>query len=193
MRWLVIVAVILAIALTIGLAFQAWLQVAAPAAHGSVTATLGETRPCDGSSSGDGTVTCREAPFSEGAPVGIGVTIRNDGPIAMTIVAIGSFGRDIRTTAVLDAQLLADESTFGIGEGRRPFAPITIEPGLGRPIQLVGAFIGCEEAAAHYMPGSAIVLTHLDLTVRWLVADQRVQLPLRDVLSLSAPEAGACG
>ena len=165
---------------------------AAPVVHGNAHGTLGNTRPCDPVSAvGDDTVTCREALFAEGAPVGVALTIRNDGPIPLTILAIDSFGRDIATTATLDPQLLADETTFGIGEGRR-FSPITIEPGAERPVQLVGAFIGCELAAAHYMPGSAVVLTDLDLTIRWLVGEQRVQVPLREVLALRAPEAGAC-
>ena len=110
----------------------------------------------------------------------------------MTILAISSFGRDIRTTATLDAELLADGSAFGIGAGR-PFAPTTIEPGAELPVQLVGAFVSCEEAAAHYMPGSAIIVTRLDLSVRWLYTEQQVVLPLREVLALDAPEAGACG
>jgi hypothetical protein len=189
--WLVVAAAAAA-AVVIGLGFQTWLQVAAPVARGSYGATFGNTRPCDGASFGDPTVTCHEASFAEGAPVGIGVAIRNEGPIPMTIVAIGSFGRGHSTTAILDPQILADEATFGFDAGR-PFEPIVIEPGAERAVQLVGAFIGCEEAAATHMPGSSLVLTHLDLTVRWLIADQRVRLPLSDVLSLSAPDAGACG
>jgi hypothetical protein len=178
-------------ALVIGLAFQSWLVAVAPVTHGSVSGVFGDTRPCV-EAYGDETVTCYEAPFAEGAPVGVGLTIRNDGPIPMTILAIGSFGRDIRSTAVLDAQLLADGSTFGIGAGR-PFAPITIEPGAELPIQLVGAFVSCEEAAAHYMPGSAIIVTQIDLSARWLYTEQQVVIPLREVLALDAPEAGACG
>ena len=175
-----------------GLAFQAALMVAAPVVHGSSHGTFGTTRPCDSRSVvGDDTVTCREALFAEGAPVGVALIIRNDGPIPMTILAIDSFGRDIATTAILDAQLLADETTFGVSEGK-PFSPITIEPGAERPVQLVGAFIGCELAAAHYVPGSAVVLTQVELTVRWLVGEQQLRLPLREVLALRAPEAGAC-
>ena len=186
------VAAATAAALTIVLGFQTWLQVAAPVTRGSFGATFGTTQPCDGASFGDPTVTCHAAPFVEGAPVGIGASIRNDGPIPMTVVAIGSFGRGHSTTAVLDPQLLAGESAFGFDAGL-PFEPIVIEPGAERAVQLVGAFIGCEEAAATHMPGSAVVLTHLDVTVRWLIADQNVRLPLAEVLSLSAPDAGACG
>jgi hypothetical protein len=60
-------------------------------------------------------------------------------------------------------------------------------------VQLVGTFVSCQEAAAHYMPGSAIIVTQLDMTVRWLYTEQQVVLPLREVLALDAPEAGACG
>ena len=190
--WLWALAAVVAAAIIVGLVFQAWLMATAPVVHGSAYGTLGDTRPCDATSVvGDDTVSCREALFVEGAVVGVALTIRNDGPIPKTILAIDSFGRDIATTAVLDAQLLDDETTFGVGEGR-PFSPITIEPGAERPVQLVGAFIGCELAAAHYMPGSAVVLTNMDLTVRWLVGEQQMQLPLREVLALRAPEAGAC-
>ena len=150
--WLWVVAAGIAAAITGGLVFQAWLMATAPVVHGSAHGTFGNTQPCDAASVvGDDTVTCREALFAEGAPVGVGLTIRNDGPIPMTILAIDSFGRDIATTAILDPQLLADDTIFGVGEGK-PFSPITIEPGAERPVQLVGAFIGCELAAAHYMP-----------------------------------------
>ena len=53
--------------------------------------------------------------------------------------------------------------------------------------------MSCREAAANYMPGSAVIVTQLNLSVRWLYTEQQVVLPLRDVLSLDAPEAGACG
>jgi hypothetical protein len=190
-HWWLVAAVALAGSLLIGIAFQSWLVVAAPVTHGSLSGVFGDTRPC-AEPYHDETVTCHEAPFSEGAPVGVALTIRNDGPIPMTILAISSFGRDVRTTATLDAELLADGSTFGIGAGR-PFEPITIDPGAELPVQLVGTFVSCQEAAAYYMPGSAIIVTQLDMTVRWLYTEQQVMLPLREVLALDAPEAGACG
>ncbi|MEA2651134.1 MAG: hypothetical protein QOI85_855 [Chloroflexota bacterium] len=190
-RWWLVLVVALAGALTIWLAFQSWLVAVAPVAHGSMSVVLGDTRPCV-EPYGDDTVTCYEATFAEGAPVGVGITIRNDGPIPMTILAITSFGRNVRTTATLDPELLADGSTFGIGAGR-PFEPITIDPAAEVPVQLVGTFVSCQEAAAHYMPGSAIIVTQLDLTVRWLYTQQQIVLPLREVLALDAPEAGACG
>jgi hypothetical protein len=190
-RWWLVAAVALAGALIAGLAFQTWFVAVAPLTHGSMSGVLGDARAC-AEPYADETVTCYEAPFSAGAAVGVALTIRNDGPIPMTILAIGSFGRDISTTATLDAELLAEGSTFGIGAGR-PFEPTTIEPGAELPVQLVGNFVGCREAAAHYMPGSAIIVTQLNLTVRWLYTEQQVVLPLREVLALDAPEAGACG
>jgi hypothetical protein len=190
-RWWLVAVVALASALISGIALQSWFVAVAPLTHGSMSGVFGDTRPC-AEPYGDETVTCNEAPFSAGAAVGVALTIRNDGPIPMTILAISSFGRDVRTTAILDPELLADGSTFGIGAGR-PFEPITIDPAAEVPVQLVGTFVSCQEAAAHYMPGSAIIVTQLNLTVRWLYTEQQIVLPLREVLALDAPEAGACG
>lgn len=166
-----------------------WVRLSPPLSPGSVVAWLGETKICDQTEfDGEPTLECREVPFAEGAGVGIGFTLRNSAPIAMTIVAVGSLEPPVATPAYLHPELTAEDGVFGLDAGR-PFAPIDVAPNSEVALQLVGTYLDCDQVASWYMPGSALVIDHASVTVRWAFAETDVDVPLRGVLSLPAPDS----
>lgn len=189
------VRLLIGLAITIGLVavvLMAWVRLSPPVSQGSVVAWLGEADPisCDPAEyGGEESIDCREVPFVEGAGVGIGFTLRNTSFLPMTIVAVESLEAPFLTPAYLHPERVQDEGgyLFGLGAGR-PFEPIDVAPGAEAALQLVGTYLDCETVTASYTPGSALIVDHARMTLRWAFAETDVDVPLRGVLSLPAPE-----
>ena len=157
-----------------------------PVRAGSFSAVLGDVGPCSGIESDEGSSDCYVASFAEGREVGIGFTVRNDGPIGMTILAIEVIREGVSTPAVLEPRLIAEDEGFGLTEGV-PFAPVDVPAGGELGIQFVGAFGDCETVAEQYVPGSGLSVSEAFMTVRWGIFTTEVQVPLTTALALSAP------
>lgn len=187
-----------ALAALVLLGLNAWVRANPPVAEGSVVAVLGEGgHNCDAVEfGGDPSRLCYEVPFVEGAGVGIGFTVRNTAPIPMTILGITMPEPPFLAPAYFHAELVDEshpyEYTFGLENGRQ-FEPIEVAPNEEVPLQLVGSFIPCEEAAASHMPGSALIVDHVPMTLRWGIVEAEIDVPLQAALSVPAPESCAGG
>jgi hypothetical protein len=183
---------ILAIAavLVINLAIQA----NPPAASGSVNAWLGDIQQtvCD-SDATDESATCFVAPYAEDAGVGLGFTVRNTAPIPMTIVAVEGLEAPFLTPAYLHPELVDHPGPeqgylYGLDAGQT-FEPVEVAPGEEVPLQLVGTFLPCDVVAGWYSPGSALIVDHARMTLRWGFFETQVNMPLGGSLTLPAPES----
>jgi hypothetical protein len=126
-------------------------------------------------------------PFKAGAPVGIGFTVRNDAPVAVTVVSVEPIGFEEVGPAVLRPELIDVDYLFGADAGR-PFEPVEVAPGAEQAIQLVGTFMDCRMVAANYVPGSSVVATDARLRIRWLLFEADVDIPLSLAVSMGVPE-----
>jgi hypothetical protein len=168
---------------------QALVSLVHPVAAGSVYAVLGETVPCNTAEIDidDESTACSRAPFAEGREVGIGLTVRNDAPIGMTILSAQIIRDGVLTPAALEPQLLTGEGTmFGVSRGV-PFEPVEVPAGEEVGIQFVGAFGDCEPVAKDWLPRSGLVVGDAFMTVRWGVFTTEVQVLAPTSLALEAP------
>jgi hypothetical protein len=185
LAWLIGGLVVAALALWIG--SWIWMTTWPPIRRGSVTAVIGQAEACDPSEFGsDETVDCQRVPFKAGAPVGIGFTVRNDAPVAVTVVSVEPIGFELTGPAVLHPELI-DGYLFGADAGR-PFEPVEVAPGAEQAIQLVGMFMDCRTVAANYVPGSSVVATGARMRIRWLLFESDVDIPLSLAVSIGVPE-----
>ncbi len=140
------------------------------------------------------TVDCAEAPFDPGAPVAIGWSVRNAGPVSLTIAA----AEDLRvpsehTIAKLHAVFPWKGDLFSLNETQtRPFESITLAPGQQADIEFLGNFQSCEAVQGYAGPGTAVIFDRVRLTVRWLLFSRQVEVPMRRVLKVDAPAEGQC-
>jgi hypothetical protein len=164
-----------------------WMMTSPPIRQGSVTAVIGQAQACNPTEFGsDETVDCQSVPFKAGAPVGIGFTVRNDGPVAVTVVSVEPIGFELTGPAVLRPELI-DGYLFGADAGRA-FEPVEVAPGAQQAIQLVGTFMDRRTVAANYFPGSSVVATDARLRIRWLLFEADVDIPLSLAVSMGVPE-----
>lgn len=176
-------------ALLVALGLNVWITNNPPVSKGAFVGALGNAEDCDPMEFGsDASLICYEVPFDEGAGVGIGFTVRNTAPIPMTILSIDPLEAPFQTPAYLHPELLETLYIFGLDIGR-PFEPIEVAPGEELPIQLVGTYRACEAVAQEYIPGSALILDHAHMRVRWAFFETEVDVPFGATLSLPAPDA----
>ena len=164
---------------------QAWASFVHPVQAGSGFAVLGDAVPCNDDAA-DPTL-CYRAPFAEGREVGLGLTVRNDAPIGMTILDIDIIRDGVLSPAALEPQLLTSENLmFGVTEGV-PFERVEVPAGGELGIQFVGPFGDCETVARDWVPGSGLMVGEAFMTVRWGVFTTQAQVPAPMSLALEAP------
>ena len=188
----VLIGLVIALGLAV-IGLMALVRLSPPVSQGSVVAWLGDAGriTCDPEDfGGEESVDCFEVPFVEDAGVGIGFTVRNTSFLTMTIVAVESLEAPFLTPAYLHPERVIDEGghLFGLGAGR-PFQPMDVAPGAEAALQLVGTYLDCETVAGWYAPGGALIIDHARMTLRWAFAETDVDVPLRGVLSLPAPDS----
>ena len=153
-----------------------------------MSAVLGDVQACnieDIDVDADETA-CHVAPFAEGREVGIGFTVRNDAPVAMTVLSVEVIREGVSTPAALVPELTGEDMLFGLTEGV-PFEPVEVPAGAEQGIQFVGPFGDCEAVAEQWAPGSGLVVSQAFMSVRWGVFTTEVEVPLKTALALSAP------
>jgi hypothetical protein len=187
LRLMGVITAVVIIGILAFIALQAWVSVRAPVHAGGFSAILGETEPCTDIVIGDDPSACSTVPFEEGREVGIGFTVVNDAPIAMTILDVEVIHDEVLTPAQLEPQLTGEETIFGLGEGV-PFEPVEVPAGGERAIQFVGTYGDCESVARHYEPGGGLVVETAFLTVRWGMFQTDVEVPLMTALLLTTPD-----
>jgi len=174
------------IGIAVALALQIGVEVWPPVHAGGTSAVLGEgAQPCAAETE-DVPPLCYAIPFEEGREVGVGMTVRNDAPIPMTILAAQVIRDGVKTPAILEPQLTTGDVEFGFPAGIG-FEPIEVAPGAELPIQFVGTYGDCEAVARDYLPGSGLSVSQVFLTVRWAIFQTETTVPLTSSLALMAP------
>ena len=164
-----------------------------PIGHGSTSWSRDSLNRCRQFEATDPTIRCSEVAFAPRAPVGIGFSLRNTGPLPLTIVAVGSVGSE-ESNSLVEMQPgvpVDDPATFTVPVTRR-FAPIDMVAGQEARIDLVGQMRTCDAVRGHWSPGTSMRVDVARITVRWLFLTRDVEMPLRDVLQIDAPADGQC-
>jgi hypothetical protein len=199
-RW--IVAGIVVMLLVGAASAQIALLLAHPVARGSISwsfpSALTIERPshvvgkCRGFEPTSTTSLCTEVAFAPGAPVGVGFSVRNNGPLPVTVVSVASLGAESPIMlAELHPVLSPVGATFAIDE-TRPFEPIEIAPGKDVTIVLTGRIRACDAVRGHWDPGVTMGWERVRLTVRWLLVSSEVDMPLQQTLQIGAPAESQC-
>ena len=177
---------IVLVAIVAAIGIQMLLSTWPPVSAGQSAAVVGEVTPCNEAEvDEDGASTCYAAPFQEGRDVGMGFSVRNDGLLPMTIVAVDVIRDGVLTPAQLEPYLSTTEGPSG--PDIAPFQPVEVAPGSEQTIQFMGTFGNCETVARDYVPGSGLVLGQAFLTLRWAFFETQAEVPLPVSLALSAP------
>jgi hypothetical protein len=91
-------------------------------------------------------------PYRDGEHVSYGLTLRNDGPLAVKITEVSrpeKVGESRSMLRVVGVRMAASENAGT--EAAQPFRPFTLKPDHERYVEVEGVFGNCE----HYAPGSA--------------------------------------
>ena len=138
---------------------------------------------------------CNEVAFVPGSAVGLGFSVRNNGPVPLTIVAVKGLGSESAALAELNPVLPPaggpGASTFAL-EGARPFQTIDLAPGQDAAIEFVGRMRSCDAVRGHWSPGVGMRFDSARLTVRVLAMSSEIEVPLQQALQISSPATGAC-
>jgi hypothetical protein len=188
--WTGVTALVLVAAGAISL--QLVLLSSDPIAHGSTSWAPGELDECPQFTSTDTAMECVVVDFVPGGPVGIGFSVRNTGRLPLTIESIESFGTQSDIMLAVMHPVLPPEGAMFSPDETHPFEPVVLSPGEEATVQLMGQMRACDAARDHWLPGGGLILTNVRLNVRWLVMSTEVEIPLRQVLRIDAPEGRNC-
>jgi hypothetical protein len=190
--WLAVGVVPLAVA---GLSAQLSLVQGHPLGQGSTSSSFGLGSSCRGFTPTPTVTRCNEVAFVPGSAVGLGFSVRNNGPVPLTIVAVKGLGKESAALAELDPGLPPAggpwDLTFAF-DGARPFQPIDLAPGQDAAIQFVGRIRSCDAVRGHWGPGVGMRFESARLTVRVLAMSSEIEVPLQQALQIISPAAGAC-
>jgi hypothetical protein len=191
-RWLAVGIVVLAVA---GVSAQVSLVRDHPLGQGSSSSSLGLGSSCSGFKPTATMARCNEVAFVPGSAVGLGFSVRNNGPVPLTIVAVKGLGSESAALAELDPVLPPAggpwDVTFAF-EGVRSFQPIDLAPGQDAAIQFVGQMRSCDAVRGYWSPGGGMRFESARLTVRVLAMSSEIEVPLQQALQINSPAAGAC-
>ncbi|MDP9271339.1 MAG: hypothetical protein M3P14_10285 [Chloroflexota bacterium] len=134
---------------------------------------------------------CVELNYQPASRFGIVFTVRNNGPLPMTLTRFEPQG------AVEPALYELDSAIVGSAAGTpspafAAFEPLTIPPFGEVPVALVGSFATCEAIGDSWSPGGYGGVTTVSVNVRWglMSIDHYVVLPAE--VHFRAPDADQC-
>lgn len=189
-KW--IAAIVLA-ALAVGaVTTQIMLLQMQPIAHGSTISSFGETGVCADFEPRGETERCVNVPYESEAPVSIGFSLRNTGRFPLTVRSIDNLHAGSSIAIAELYPFLPEEGELYSIDGARPFEPFSIAAGDEVTIQFMGSTRDCEVLRGHWIPGSAIGFETVRLNVRWLLLNTDVEIPLRQMLQIEAPDGSRC-
>lgn len=192
-RWFAVGVVLLAVA---GVSAQVSLVRGHPLGQGSVSSSLGLGSSCRGFEPTATMARCNEVAFVPGSAVGLGFSVRNNGPVPLTIIAVKGLGSESSAALAELVPVLPPPGgpgavTFAL-DGTRPFQPIDLAPGQDAAIQFVGRMRSCDAVRGHWSPGTGMRFTIARLTVRVLAMSSEIEVPLQQGLQIISPAAGVC-
>jgi hypothetical protein len=174
-------------------ALQIAMLRSAPVSHGSTSWTFDAAKKCKPLSATDPTtVRCSEVAFAPGAAVGIGFSVRNDGPLPMTIVSVADLGAESAITLAELHPVVSPAGVMPTIDGSRPFTSIDLAPGEQATIYLLGRMRACDAVRGYWGAGGGLQFDYARITARWLLLSTEVKVPLRDVLQIDSPADGQC-
>jgi hypothetical protein len=192
-RWLAVGVALLAVA---GVSAQVSLVHGHPLGQGSISSSLGLGTSCRGFEPTPTMARCNEVAFAPGSAVGLGFSVRNNGPVPLTIAAVKGLGSEspialAELNPVLPPAGGPGAGTFAL-DGARPFQPIDLAPGQDAAIQFVGRMRSCDAVRGHWSPGVGMRFDSARLTIRVLAMSSEIEVPLQQALQINSPAAGAC-
>jgi hypothetical protein len=162
-----------------------------PAAQGSFSAV----NVVGGAMCGDpmmDSASCVVSDYAPGKSAALAFSIRNDGPIGMTVEAVQPIGADLVPLVALYPALPASGQLVSWTD-TRPFEPIEVSPGGEAIILMIGSMsTDCETVGVNWMVDGGLIIDHALLTVRWGLIGSEITLPFVSAMEVRIPQAGAC-
>lgn len=188
LRALLLLAIIGVLALVAG-------QVAIASIHPAGMGSFGAVNVVGGESCGSGDpvgVSCVVSDYAPGKSAALAFSIRNTGPIGMTVEAVEPIGADLVPLVALYPALPANAHLVSWAD-TRPFEPIEVAPGGEAIIVMAGAMSAdCETVGANWSVDGGLIIDHALLTVRWGLIGSEINLPFVSSMEVRIPHDGAC-
>jgi hypothetical protein len=190
MRWRVgIVGVVLLVAgLLVG--GRAWVRGQDYVVMGSTSRVPADARivPADAPAP-DEPVEVAIVPYRDGARSVYGLSLRNDGPLAVEVTEVARpESPDEAHTLFRTTEVRIGEDDAAGTEARLPFRPFTLEPGHERYVEVIGVIGDCE----FYEPGSSNVLDRERVRYEVLGQSLEADVPLSTAIEWRYGRAARC-
>ena len=135
---------------------------------------------------------CVVADYAPGKSAALAFSVRNNGPIGMTVEAVQPIGADLVPLVALYPALPANGHVVSWTD-TRPFEPMEVAPGSEAIIVMAGAMSAdCATVGANWTAGSGLIIDHALLTVRWGLVGSEINLPFVSAMEVRIPHDGAC-
>lgn len=188
LHFLLILVTIGAMALVTGQVAIASLHPAGQGSIGAVNVVAGES--CDAENSS--VLSCVASDYASGKSVAMAFSIRNNGPIVMTVESVQPIGADLVPLIALYPALPADDQVVS-WTNSRPFEPVEVAAGEEKTILMIGTMSDdCETVGANWMADGGLIVDHALMTVRWGLVGSYISLPFVSALEVHIPHDGAC-
>jgi hypothetical protein len=145
-----------------------------------------------------GAVCPRRYAFAPNATLRTWVSVRNDGPLAVTLTGAKSWMDQYTEPALLAEPVLVSDAGDPIPEPRRdapttPFAPIVLKPGAERLVGVEFRTTGdVADACLRWSVGSGMVFESIPIEWHWLANTHTVDLAFSEPLEFMAPTEADC-
>jgi hypothetical protein len=126
------------------------------------------------------------------------VSVRNDGPLAVTLTGAKSWMDQYTEPALLAEPVLISDAGDPLPEPRRdapttPFAPIVLKPGAERLVGVEFRTTGdVNDACLRWSVGTGIVFESVPIEWHWLANTHTVDLAFSEPLEFMAPTEADC-
>ncbi len=135
---------------------------------------------------------CVVSDYAPGKSAAMAFSIRNNGPIGMTVEAVQPIGADLVPLVALYPALPASGQLVSWTD-TQPFEPIEVAAGGEAIILMTGSMSSdCETVGANWMVDGGLIIDHALLTVRWGLLGSEINLPFVSAMEVRIPHDGAC-
>jgi hypothetical protein len=144
------------------------------------------------------TVCPRRYAFAPNATLRTWVSVRNDGPLAVTLTGAKSWMDQYKEPALLAEPVLVSDAGDPIPEPRRaapvmPFAPLVLKPGEERLVGVEFRTTGdVKDACLRWSVGTGIVFESIPIEWHWLANTHTIDLAFSEPLEFMAPTEADC-
>jgi hypothetical protein len=145
-----------------------------------------------------GAVCPRRYAFASNATLRTWVSVRNDGPLAVTLMGAKSWIEQFKQPAMLAEPVLVSDAGNPIPEARydapvKPLGPTVLKPGEERLVGVEFRTAGdVKDACLGWSVGTGIVFESVPIEWRWLANTHTVNLAFPEPLEFMAPTEADC-